>query len=174
MWHGEFERNICNKTGLCGPSYPHQHPAAPTRRSSRKPLLSTHPRDHPLSIQGQDHGYFPSGYTTSPVSLAIVSFSTEGKHPANNPNNEPAGQFSARVSQYISVASDTLTSPSFWVDLSSVGSEEGHPILSPPPAPLTGRCFLMSCFRSTISDTDQKSINRFTYLKRSVNINCQS
>ena len=44
----------------------------------------------------------------------------------------------------------------------------------PPPAPLTGRCFLMSCFRRTISDTDQKSINRFTYLKRSVNINCQS
>ena len=117
-WLGESEQNICNKTELPGPSYLHldQHPATPTRHSSRKPLLSTHARDHPLSIQGQDHGYFPSGYTTSPVFLATVSFSTASRHPAN-PDNKPAGQSSARVTRYITAASDTLASPSFRTDL---------------------------------------------------------
>ena len=125
MWLGESEQNVCNKTELRGPSYLHldQHPAAPTRHSSQKPLLSTHPQDHPLSIQGQDHGYFPSGYTTSPVFLATVSFSTASRHPAN-PDNKPTGQSSAPVTQYITVASDTLASPSFRTDLLQLALKE--------------------------------------------------
>lgn len=112
-----------------GPCTRTQHPAAPT--SALLESLSFHsPKGSPPVHSRAGSRLLSSGYTTSPASLAIVSFSTEGKHPANNPNNEPAGQFSARVSRYISVASDTLTSPSFWVDLLQLALKKDTPFLA--------------------------------------------
>ena len=53
MWHGESGQNLSSNAELRGPLY------LPPPATSRKPLASTHPQDHPLSIQGQDQATFP-------------------------------------------------------------------------------------------------------------------